>query len=81
MTTDASKMKSPNAGYPEPPQRGSRVQLGGTGFYFGQPVAKPLLGEPVQPITLEAYGRMIRLMYLSSALAFSMAACFMLARS
>jgi adenosylcobinamide-phosphate synthase len=82
MTTDASKMKSPNAGYPEAAAAGALgVQLGGTSFYFGQPVAKPLLGEPVQPISLETYSRMIRLMYLSSALAFFMAACFMLARS
>ncbi len=82
MMRDASKMNSPNAGYPEAAAAGALgVQLGGTSFYFGQPVAKPLLGDPVQPLTLEAYSRMIRLMYLSSALAFFMAACFMLVRS
>jgi adenosylcobinamide-phosphate synthase len=75
-------MKSPNAGYPEAAAAGALgVQLGGTSFYFGQPVAKPLLGEPVRPMTLEAYSRMIRLMYLSSALAFFMAACLLLVRS
>jgi adenosylcobinamide-phosphate synthase len=81
MVRDASKMNSPNAGYPEAAAAGALgVQLGGTSFYFGQPVAKPLLGDPMQPLTLEAYSRMIRLMYLSSALAFFMAACFMLVR-
>jgi adenosylcobinamide-phosphate synthase len=81
MMRDASKMKSPNAGYPEAAAAGALgVQLGGTNFYFGQPVAKPLLGDPMQPLTLETYGRMIRLMYLSSALAFLLAACFMLVR-
>ena len=82
MMRDASKMNSPNAGYPEAAAAGALgVQLGGTSFYFGQSVAKPLLGDPVQPLTLEAYSRMIRLMYLSSALAFFMATCFMLVRS
>ncbi len=78
MMTDASKMKSPNAGYPEAAAAGALgVQLGGMSFYFGQPVAKPLLGEPVRPMSLGAYNRMIRLMYLSSALAFFMAAGLM----
>jgi adenosylcobinamide-phosphate synthase len=81
MMRDASKMNSPNAGYPEAAAAGALgVQLGGTNFYFGQPVAKPLLGDPVQPMSLEAYNRMIRLMYLSSALAFFMAACLLLVR-
>ncbi len=82
MMRDASKMNSPNAGYPEAAAAGALgVQLGGTNFYFGQPVAKPLLGDPVEPMTLEAYSRMIRLMYLSSAMAFFMAVCFMLVRN
>jgi adenosylcobinamide-phosphate synthase len=79
MMRDASKMKSPNAGYPEAAAAGALgVQLGGTNLYFGQPVAKPLLGEPTNPITLETYEKMIRLMYLSSGLAFFMAFCIML---
>lgn len=79
MKRDAPKMKSPNAGYPEAAAAGAlAVQLGGTSFYFGQPVEKPLLGDPINPIRLETYYRMIRLMYLSSGLAFVMAACIML---
>jgi len=74
MMRDAPKMKSPNAGYPEAAAAGALgVQLGGGGFYFGQLVEKPLLGEPINHITLETYGRMIRLMYLGSGLAFFMA--------
>jgi adenosylcobinamide-phosphate synthase len=81
MIRDAPKMASPNAGYPEAAAAGALgVQLGGTSLYFGQPVAKPLLGDPVNPITLETYTRVIRLMYLASGLAFVMAACIMLAR-
>jgi adenosylcobinamide-phosphate synthase len=76
MKRDAPKMKSPNAGYPEAATAGALgVQLGGTNYYFGQPVEKPLLGEPINRITLETYGRTIRLMYLSSGLAFLMAVC------
>ncbi len=53
MMRDAPKMKSPNAGYPEAAAAGALgVQLGGASFYFGQPVEKPLLGEPVNQITL-----------------------------
>ena len=74
MMRDAPKMKSPNAGYPEAAAAGVLgIQLGGVNFYFGQPVEKPLLGDPVNRITLETYSRMIRLMYLSSGLAFLMA--------
>jgi len=76
MTRDAPKTKSPNAGYPEAAAAGALgVQLGGAGFYFGQLVETPLLGDPINPITLETYGQMIRLMYLSSGLAFFMAVC------
>ena len=47
-------MKSPNAGYPEAAAAGALgVQLGGASVYFGQTVAKPLLGDPLQPLTLE----------------------------
>ena len=71
MRRDARKMKSPNAGYPEAAAAGALgVQLGGTNIYFGQAVEKPTLGDAQKPITIKTYGLMIRLMYLSSLLAF-----------
>lgn len=75
MKRDASKMQSPNAGYPEAAAAGALgVQLGGTNYYFGQPVSKPLLGDPVERFTVATYGRMIRLMYVTSFLALVLAA-------
>jgi adenosylcobinamide-phosphate synthase len=74
MRRDARKMKSPNAGYPEAAAAGALgVQLGGTNIYFGEAVEKPTLGDAQKPITLETYSRMIRLMYLSSLVAFLVA--------
>ena len=74
MMRDAPKMKSPNAGYPEAAAAGGLgVRLGGANCYFGTIVEKPFLGEPIGPITIKTYERMVRLMYLSSGLAFVMA--------
>lgn len=71
MRRDAGKMKSPNAGFPEAAACGSLgVQLGGTNWYFGQPVAKPTLGDRSRPLTIAAYRSMIRLLYATSLLAF-----------
>ncbi len=71
MRRDARKMKSPNAGYPEAAAAGGLgIRLGGASRYFGTTIEKPCLGEPVHPITIETYDRMIRLMYLGSGLAF-----------
>ncbi len=81
MMRDAPKMSSPNAGYPEAAAAGALgVQLGGTSLYFGRPVEKPRLGDPLNPITLDTYTQVIRLMYLGSGLAFLMALCIMLVR-
>lgn len=79
MRRDAGKMKSPNAGYPEAAAAGALgVQLGGTNIYFGEPVEKPRLGDPVEPITRETCRRMTGLLYATSALAFFMAFCMLL---
>ena len=81
MRRDARKMTSPNAGYPEAAAAGGLgIQLGGANCYFGKVVEKPLLGEPIGPITIKTYDRMIRLMYLTSGLAFAaavLARCFL----
>ncbi|GLI34056.1 adenosylcobinamide-phosphate synthase CbiB [Desulforhabdus amnigena] len=74
MRRDARKMKSPNAGYPEAAAAGAlNVQLGGTNIYFGRPVEKPTLGDAGETLSLDTYRAMIRLMYLTSALAFFLA--------
>lgn len=71
MARDASKMKSPNAGFPEAAAAGAlEIQLGGTNIYFGKPVEKPTLGDPHRPLTPAIYRSMIRLMYATSFLAF-----------
>lgn len=81
MKRDAGKMKSPNAGYPEAAAAGALgVQLGGTNIYFGKPVEKPRLGDPVCPISLDTCREMIKLMYLTSGLAFFMAFCILITR-
>ena len=81
MQRDAGKMKSPNAGYPEAAAAGALgIQLGGTNIYFGQPVDKPRLGDALSPISMDTCTRMIRLMYLTSGLAFFMAFCILVTR-
>ncbi len=76
MRRDARKMKSPNSGYPEAAAAGALgVELGGTNFYFGEPVEKPRLGDPLGPVTLQTYKRAVKLMYVTSGLAFFMALC------
>ena len=75
MKRDAGKMKSPNAGFPEAAAAGALgLQLGGTNIYFGQPVEKPTLGDPVNPLNIDAYRATIRLMYATSLTAFLAAA-------
>ena len=75
MRRDARKMKSPNAGFPESAAAGALgLQLGGTNIYFGQPVEKPTLGDPVNPLTLGAYNKTIVLMYATSLMTFLAAA-------
>ncbi len=74
MRRDAGKMKSPNAGYPEAAAAGALgVQLGGANVYFGQRVEKPTLGDVGVPMTIGTYRLMIRLMYVTSAVAFLLA--------
>jgi adenosylcobinamide-phosphate synthase len=74
LRLDARKMKSPNAGFPEAAAAGALgVQLGGTNWYFGRPEEKPTIGKPEKEMTVETYKGMIRLMYMSSFLAFVLA--------
>ena len=64
MRRDGGNHSSPNSGVPEAAAAGALgVRLGGTNVYFGQPVAKPTIGEPLRPLSLEAYRGVVRLMY------------------
>jgi len=64
MRRDGRRHSSPNAGIPEAAAAGALgVQLGGTNVYFGQPVAKPTLGEPLRPLDGTAWRGAVRLMY------------------
>lgn len=69
MRRDAKRHLSPNAGWPEAAAAGALgVQLGGGAFYFGEYVEKATFGEPLRPIAIADYQRMIRLLYTTSAL-------------
>ncbi|HQN18036.1 MAG TPA: adenosylcobinamide-phosphate synthase CbiB [Syntrophobacteraceae bacterium] len=74
MRRDARKMKSPNAGYPEAAAAGALgIQLGGPNVYFGRIVEKPTLGDARKTMTFDTYDLMIRLMFVSSVMAFLLA--------
>jgi len=64
MRRDGGNHSSPNSGIPEAAAAGALgIRLGGTNCYFGQPVEKPTIGEPVRPLSAAAYGGAVRLMY------------------
>lgn len=61
---DARKVTSPNAGYPQAAVAGALgVQLGGRLSYFGRPVDKPYLGEPLRPVGDEVYREGLKILY------------------
>jgi adenosylcobinamide-phosphate synthase len=66
---DGASQPSPNSGYPEAAFAGAiGVQLGGTSFYRGKPSIKAMLGDPVVPLTPDAFPRVRMLLYASEAL-------------
>ena len=69
MLRDGGNHSSPNSGIPEAATAGALgVRLGGTNRYFGQPVEKPTIGDPLQELSRESYRGAIRLMYGSMTL-------------
>ena len=69
MRRDGRNHSSPNSGYPEAAAAGALgVRLGGTNLYGGVPVAKPTIGDPVKPLSAEAWRGAVRLMYGAEAL-------------
>ncbi|WP_306535719.1 adenosylcobinamide-phosphate synthase CbiB [Geobacter sp.] len=64
MLRDGRNHSSPNSGIPEAAAAGALgVQLGGTNIYFGKPVAKPTIGDPLNPLDAVAWRGAVRLMY------------------
>ena len=64
MRRDGRNHSSPNSGIPEAAAAGALgVRLGGTNLYFGKPVAKPTIGDPLRLLSADAYRGVVRLMY------------------
>jgi len=69
MLRDGRNHSSPNSGFPEAAAAGALgVRLGGANRYFGKVVEKPAIGDASLPLSLEAYGGAVRLMYCSEGL-------------
>ncbi|HYE82746.1 MAG TPA: adenosylcobinamide-phosphate synthase CbiB [Clostridia bacterium] len=70
LLRDSRNHSSPNSGFPESAVAGALgVQLGGTNHYFGKPVEKPTIGDPLRPLVRKDIKTAIGLMYISSILA------------
>lgn len=64
MLRDGRNHASPNSGIPEAAAAGALgVRLGGTNCYFGKPVVKPTIGDPLRPLDLNAWRGSVRLLY------------------
>lgn len=75
MRRDGRNHSSPNSGIPEAAAAGALgVQLGGTNYYFGKPVEKPAIGDPLQPLDHQAWQGAVRLMYGAETLLLLLAA-------
>jgi len=69
LRRDCRKHASPNSGFPEAAAAGALgVRLGGANHYFGKLVEKPCIGDASVPLSLAAYGGVVRLMYCCEAL-------------
>jgi len=69
MVRDGRNHSSPNSGIPEAATAGALgVRLGGTNSYFGTPVVKPTIGDPLEPFCPGTYRGAVRLMYGAEAL-------------
>ena len=69
---DARLQPSPNAGYPEAALAGALgIRLGGLNYYFGQPVQKPYLGDPVEDLVSSRFSQVRVLLYLVTAISYT----------
>jgi adenosylcobinamide-phosphate synthase len=70
---DARLQPSPNAGYPEAALAGALgVRLGGVNHYFGRPVQKPFLGDPVERLEANRFSSVRVLLYLVTAISYTL---------
>ena len=70
---DARLQPSPNAGYPEAALAGALgVRLGGLNYYFGQPVQKPYLGDPVEDLRSNRFSQVRLLLYIVAAISYTL---------
>jgi adenosylcobinamide-phosphate synthase len=64
MVRDGRKHPSPNAGIPEAAAAGAlNVQLGGVNIYEGIRNEKPVIGDPLRPLSPDSIAGAVRLMY------------------
>jgi adenosylcobinamide-phosphate synthase len=71
---DARKHPSPNAAWGEAAMAGALgVRLGGRSTYGGVPSDKPLLGDPIAPITRETVPRAVLVMQIAALMAAGLA--------
>jgi len=71
MIRDGHKHTSPNSGYPESSMAGALdIQLGGPSTYGGRIVEKPYIGDPIDTIHPEHILLSVKIMYITSLLAF-----------
>lgn len=67
MQRDGRLLASPNAGIPQAAMAGVLgVTLGGRASYFGKIIEKPVMGDPVNPLTIISYRIAVIILYLSS---------------
>jgi adenosylcobinamide-phosphate synthase len=70
---DARLQPSPNAGYPEAALAGALgVRLGGLNYYFGRPIQKPFLGDPVEDLKSQSFSQVRLLLYLVTAISYTL---------
>jgi adenosylcobinamide-phosphate synthase len=76
---DAHLQPSPNAGYPEAALAGALgVRLGGLNYYFGHPVQKPFLGDPLEDLQWNRFPHVRLLLYLVAACSYLVVALWLL---
>jgi len=69
LRRDRRHHPSPNSGWLEAATAGALgVQLGGLNHYFGQPSARPTMGDPLRPLEARDILRVNRLMFATYAL-------------